>query len=408
MSPHTLRNHGLRAVLASTATVVVLAGCEVRGVIGSNKSMDGDGGVLDAGDAAVTSDDGPSVDDGVDDGADDGDGVVDDADDGDAGDDAVFDVGSPDAGESCLAPLSSVCEREGNPVFALGINCGGFDGDVTFEGDPRAMYVHTGMLGTSEIYTPREGNQMVILSTGDATDIPLAPSELQDKHPAACVDNNENCPSQWLEPPVAPRPFLPAPMNKRAVSDDGTDCFEDPTLVGAGDCSNTIEAEFDAGDGWIDYAEIRIKADVPETADAFAFEFAFFTAEYPVFGGSKHSMSVWNDMYIAWLESENWTGNVSFDKGGQPITINSAFLDYRDASTESCMGCTAPQLAGFAAQHHAGTDWLRTLAPVTPNESIELIIAVMDMSDGNYDSAVLLDGFEWTCTDKPPLTLPAG
>ncbi len=402
MSPHTLRRCGL--ALAALA----LIGCEVRGVIGSNRGMDGDAGIVDDGDGSASDGDTSGADDGApDDGAgdDNGDtaGVVTDGGDG-GGDDAVFDVGSPDAGESCAAPMAVTCERDDDPWRAMGINCGSFDGVVTHSGDPRSMSVHTGVLGTSGVYTPREGNQMLILSSGDAKDIPRTPAELQANQDA-CTP--ETCPSQQLDPIGLPEPVLPEPLDHRRVHDD-QDCGDDPTLVGLGDCSNTLFSEFRPDQGWVDYADVRIEAEVPEGADALAFEFAFFTAEYPLFVDEVHQESVYNDMYIAWLESEAWTGNVSFDKDGHPVSINSVFLDYRDAPIESCPDCNAPELAGFAAQNHAGTDWLRTVAPVTPGETIELVIAVMDISDGSYDSAILLDGFEWTCTDLPPLTTPVG
>jgi len=308
-------------------------------------------------------------------------------------------VGTPDAPQVCKAPLADSCDRkDADPWHALGINCegGGFVADVTHDGDPFTMLVHEGALGTSGVYEPREGDRFVILSTGDALDIPMTPAELVANY--GCEP--EYCPSQQLsfEPPMF---LLPDPLDYRRVADDRS-CTEDPTLIGEGDCSNSLQAEFLAGEGALDYAEIRIKADVPMDADALAYNFAFFTVEYPAFASGNHD-SAWNDMYVAWLESESWTGNVSFDNAGNPISINSVLLDYRDFPEGS-----APELAGFSAQGHGGTDWLETIAPVTPGESIELVFAIMDLTDGFYDSAVILDGFHWTCSDLPPITDPAG
>lgn len=386
--------------------VAILAplGCEVRGVIGSSRSMDGAGEVGDegVGTAAEDADDdghfttgGQSLDTS---------GTGSAAMSSDGQDDAVFDVGSPDAGRSCGAPMATVCEQGDDPWRAIGINCGGFDASVSHTGDPRSMVVHTGMLGTSGVYVAREGEQMLILSTGDASDIARTPQQLEDDNEACTA---ETCPSQQLDIVAGPQPVLPKPLDHRRVHSD-RDCAEDPTLVGLGDCSNTLHSEFRPIDGWVDYTDIRIAAEVPEGADALAFEFAFFTAEYPLFVEQEHQESIYNDMYIAWLESEAWTGNVSFDKEGHPVSINSVFLDYRDSPVDGCLDCAAPELADFAAQHHAGTDWLRTVAPVVPGETILLVIAVMDISDGLFDSAILLDGFEWTCTDLPPLTTPVG
>ena len=42
-----------------------------------------------------------------------------------------------------------------------------------------------------------------------------------------------------------------------------------------------------------------------------------------------------------------------------------------------------------------GTDWLVTSAPIVPGEIMTLDLTIFDVSDGNLDSLVLLDGFEW-------------
>ena len=376
----------------------LLGGCEVRGVIGSNTGRDG-GNADGADDGGVTGDGGGIADDDDDDGggSQGGGGTTTSADDGDT-DEPVFDVGTPDAPEVCKAPLAVSCDsKDADPWHALGINCGeGFEADVSHDGDPFTMVVHEGALGTSGVYEPREGERFLILSTGDALDMTMTPAELN----AVYGCDPELCPSQHLNP-APPMLVLPDPIDYRRVADDRS-CADDPTLIGKGDCSNTLQAEFLAGEGALDYTEIRIKADVPMGADALGYNFAFFTVEYPAFASRNHD-SAWNDMYVAWLQSESWTGNVSFDGAGNPISINSVLLDYRDFPEGS-----APELAGFAAQGHGGTDWLETIAPVTPGESVELVFAIMDLTDGFFDSAVILDGFHWTCTDLPPITDPAG
>ena len=55
---------------------------------------------------------------------------------------------------------------------------------------------------------------------------------------------------------------------------------------------------------------------------------------------------------------------------------------------------------------HAGTKWLTTTAPVTPGETIEVVLAVFDLSDGVLDTVVLVDNFLWTCEGGPPITIP--
>ena len=140
---------------------------------------------------------------------------------------------------------------------------------------------------------------------------------------------------------------------------------------------------------------------MPPHTDALKYKFAFFSSEYPLWTDGVGE--AYNDMYIAWLESEAWTGNISFDEMHNPITVHSVLLDYRSPS-EQCPTCQAPELAGFSMRDHAGTKWLTTRAPVTTGESIQLVFAIFDLSDEVFDSAVLLDGFEWACADGPPLT----
>jgi hypothetical protein len=135
----------------------------------------------------------------------------------------------------------------------------------------------------------------------------------------------------------------------------------------------------------------------------FSYDLAMFSTEYPDFYQTQY-----NDMFVAWLESEAWTGNVSFDEAGNPISLNAGFLDYKDApNAYDCPApCNAPELQGTAMQGHAGTKWLTTSAPVTPGETIELIFAVFDLSDGVLDTVVLLDNWLWNCDGGPPVTVP--
>jgi hypothetical protein len=143
---------------------------------------------------------------------------------------------------------------------------------------------------------------------------------------------------------------------------------------------------------------------VPPGTDGMSYDFAFFSIEYPSWASHQ---TPYNDMYIAWLESDRWTGNVSFDEMGNPITAAGVLFDYKDAPSDQCQGtCDAPELAGFAAEGHGGTKWLHTNAPVTEGEEITMIFAIFDVMDGTYDSAVILDNFEWTCSGAPPFTAP--
>ncbi len=392
-----------RVVVVAGAAVAVLGGCEMRALVGANHGVaEGSAGNDSSGGSVADSSGGQDTHHNHDESSTH---EVTSADEGDASttEQSVFDVGFYDVPASCEAPTTLPCDqRDGDPWHALGLNCPGSDTIVgSYTGAPEAMKVHEGGLGNTTVFSPREGQRMVILSTGVASHIPLSPADLA----MIGCPQQVGCPSTDFGGPHTSE--LPPPINMRRVSDDGIDCTEAPKLIGTGDCSNTLWQQWINGElEAVDYAELRMSTTVPEGADGLAYEFAFFSAEYPSY--VQHDTS-YNDMYVAWLESERWTGNISFDEMGNPITANGVFLDYKDAPSAACPGtCDAPELEGFAMEGHAGTKWLVSSAPVNPGDDITMIFAIFDMKDGSYDSAVILDNFEWTCSGAPPFTAPVG
>jgi hypothetical protein len=156
--------------------------------------------------------------------------------------------------------------------------------------------------------------------------------------------------------------------------------------------------------------ELVLKA--PDWAKGFAFDFDFYTNEWPVYVCSQ-----FNDFFVSILEPKpagQLDGNISFDPLGNPISVNAAFV-----SVCNCAGgppCTAGQSGtpktytcergsdelignGFGVDHdgqdHAATSWLTTTAPVEPGSTITLRLAIYDSGDGALDSTTLLDKFRW-------------
>jgi hypothetical protein len=380
-------------------TCTLLVGCQVRGLVGSNESetlgTTSGGTGADVSTSGVASSLTTNIT------------TVDDSDtttsSGSTSEDEttegfIFDVMPEDVPEVCEPPQTRACDSHDDAWYhAMGFPCHS-ETPVAFDStvEAGALYVHEGMIGAAEIFTPRQGEKMVVLSTGRAHELPMPLDVLLAVHPEC---EPRSCPSTALSSVM--RPVLPEPLEVRKVAKDARDCVDDPSLVGTGDCSNSLEDHWTQGTGAFDYSELRVRATVPDNADAFQYDFAFFSAEYPYF--IDHVNAAYNDMYVAWLESEAWTGNISFDEAGNPITVHSVLLDYRTVS-DQCPTCQAPELSGFSMEQHAGTKWLTTRAPVQPGEEIELIFAIFDLSDPVFDSAVLLDGFEWTCADGPPVT----
>ena len=307
---------------------------------------------------------------------DDGEEQADEADDG---------VDIPDAGAfECDPPPPLSCDGDSdNLLHAVGLDCiGGIPAAGGASGPAGSQASYAGSLGP---YSPREGERMLIMSTGRAEHLPLEHTELSElgcDEPLYCPNTNFG-----VGPGVLPKPLTFQPV------DADLSCVDDPSLVGSGDCSNSLYEQWSACgldcELW-DYSELRLGLTVPAKSYGLAFDLAFMSTEWPSFAGSG-----FNDMFVAWLESESWTGNVSFDGNGNPITVNAGFTDYRGS-----------ELAGFAMEGHAGTRWLTTSFGVQPDERLTLVLAVFDIGDGSYDSVALVDGFRWTCSGTTPTTEP--
>lgn len=397
---------------SAVCCVALLSGCQVRGLVGSNESADDSAataaesaGMEGGGEGVGTFDSNSGGGSGGQSASGTRGAMGTESDDGasSSGDQPPrLDVAPGDDSEACAPPSFPACDGGdgGNLKWqrAIGLCDGDSEAEYSQTTRPGAVAIVKGRLGGPKSpFSPREGESMVVLSTGDASDLKLTPQGLRSKWPLECEDPLF-CPSTDLG--GGRRGVLPAPMTWRPVDGEG-DCSEDPLLIGEGDCSNSLAGPWLGGDGAYDYGELRMRAEVPRFTDALQFDFAFFSSEYPVF--TQDVDVAYNDMFVAWLESEAWTGNVSFDDSLQPITVHSVFMDYRSPS-EACPDCSAPELEGFAMEHHAGTKWLTTKAPVVPGETIDLVFAVFDLTDATFDSVVLLDGFEWSCSSSRPIT----
>jgi hypothetical protein len=108
--------------------------------------------------------------------------------------------------------------------------------------------------------------------------------------------------------------------------------------------------------------------------------------EYPEWVGSAY-----NDTFEVHLTSDAWSGQIVFDSFGSPMTVNNAFFTV-----------VAPaSLAGTGFDADGGTGWLTVVAPCVGGETIHLSFEIYDVADGVWDSAVLLDGFEFSADPAP-------
>jgi hypothetical protein len=148
-----------------------------------------------------------------------------------------------------------------------------------------------------------------------------------------------------------------------------------------------------------DYIELDLELQVPTNALSLSYDFNFVSAEFP-----EWVCTSYDDTFSAVLESQSFTGNISFDDQGRPVTINVGFFDVCMTSQGgACTGDAELAGTGYEGTVGGGTGWLTTTAPVTPGETIHLRFIIFDEGDSRYDSTVLIDNFRWEAqgVDEP-------
>lgn len=160
--------------------------------------------------------------------------------------------------------------------------------------------------------------------------------------------------------------------------------------------------------GAFDGAAVELKIRVPSNAHGFKFDFNFYSVEWPIYVCSSY-----NDFFVAILfpiPMGQTDGNISFDKIGNPVSVNNAFMDVCAClGGPPCMagGKSFPCSLGNAeligtgfdvakgGQGHAATSWLATQAPVEPGSEISMRWGTYDSGDGALDSTTLIDNWQW-------------
>ncbi|HVK66617.1 MAG TPA: choice-of-anchor L domain-containing protein [Polyangium sp.] len=155
--------------------------------------------------------------------------------------------------------------------------------------------------------------------------------------------------------------------------------------------------------------EVTLRA--PIGTVGFAFEFNYYTAEFPAF-----ICSTFNDAFVALLSPTppgQTDGNISFDGQGNVISVNNVFLDVCTCpgGPPCSVGGTvypcslgASELSGTGydtGQGNGATGWLTTTAPMQGGKTFTVRFAVYDSGDAILDSATLIDHFRWISTGEP-------
>jgi len=248
------------------------------------------------------------------------------------------------------------------------------------------------------VLKPREGKRLGVLSTGFAQEFDGSPGALfgGDASGKDWFDSRTN-PGNGTAPPGYPKAAANCPI--------------------ATDVNDVIN--------------VHLEMKAPMNASGFKFDFNFHSGEWPAYICSR-----FNDGFVAYLSAQGFNGgkpeNISFDAKKNPVSVNNGFFDRctpgaqigceqgATPGTSSCPG-GADELAGTGfgvlgsycpgggGQSVSGgaTGWLSSQAPVKPGETFTLDLMVWDTGDGELDSSVLLDNFQWvagevvTQTERP-------
>jgi hypothetical protein len=135
-----------------------------------------------------------------------------------------------------------------------------------------------------------------------------------------------------------------------------------------------------------DYATLEFDIDVPEYAESFSFNFDFLSREYPEWVGSAH-----NHTFEVWLDSNAYQGQIVFDAFGNPVTVNNALFSETNPAN----------LVGTGFDYDGSTGWVTTIAPCEGGETMHISFQIYDVADGVWDSAVLVDNFQFS-EEEPP------
>ena len=327
--------------------------------------------------------------------------------------------GDPDLPPCPLAALHTPCDViSDDPLHAMGLGCSSLGPDyldkenavaitkLEFkaageQGGKRPWQVARAYgsyldPGTQKpFWAPREGEKLLLISSGL---LPAPDAAGAVVIPGSAVYNDVGG-APWdddlLPPPMSPEPGSPDPKGFK-------DCD------GEGDCSNTLQAQWELGGGdpndrmWFSFEVTAPSIAAGDLADAngYNFMFAFFSAEFPEWVDTN-----FNDIFVVWQDSLDYTGNITFIDG-QPLTVTALWpIDYQgqcELLDPQCSG-EDEHLDGTGYRQDGGaTGWYLASGGVQPGETFRLAFAILDMGDSTYDTTAILDAWQWDCEGCVP------
>jgi hypothetical protein len=244
------------------------------------------------------------------------------------------------------------------------------------------------------LWQASEGEKFLIISSGTIT----APNG------QGVISMNPGAHQIAFGSPNPDNQQLPAPMIPMDGSNNGMGNMPFVNCDGVGDCSDTVEAQWNFGNNAAnDLMSFQFEVLVPGGTFGFSFDFAYFSAEFP-----EWVDTTFNDIFLPWSNSEAYTGNLCF-VNDQPCTVT-ALCNNDDTCPDlqfcDALGCA--NVAGNELQNTGfdtvggSTGWYNAKAQAVPDEVLQLTWAVFDMGDQILDTAVILDNWRWDCEGCVP------
>ncbi len=330
-------------------------------------------------------------------------------------DDCKLDLSSCDI---CYAPLlNQPCDESSNDrMHALELNCALLNGEqydelnsttliadsLSFQAPDFDSWRVIRQFGTGidpetekPYWSARGGDKFIAISTGN---LPLANNGVLQRAPGKAqsgeTGENDNPDSYTELPGVMKNAYGGYDEQDPEVLTPFENCHKGK------DCSNTLHDQWNTGTGkGHDVLYFEFKVPVPAGTHSFALDFAFFSAEFPEW--NTEFFLPFSDMAVIWAESEAYTGNVAFidDGEGNKQPLVTYFLNERglipyNEEHEALQGTGFDTVGG-------STGWLKARANVKPGEVLTLAFTVLDRGDKLVDTMMLLDNFQWGCTECP-------
>jgi hypothetical protein len=243
-----------------------------------------------------------------------------------------------------------------------------FSGRVftTPRGESQGAGVRTGYGNPGNGLSVRKGCGYTILATG--------PVDL-----ALCDDNRQIGTDFYGDPLWSPCPGTEPDPNPNGRLDDAPIC---------------------------DTQQLFLQLKAPINANGFSFDFVYMSAEYPEWVDEG-----FNDTFYAILEDPA-TGtkqNISFDNFSHEIEIDNAFFEDPPVTSLAGTGYDLTcinEVGPMTSVCGSSTGWLRTSWNIDPGKEFNLTFSIHDEGDGIYDSAVIIDNFQWSPVPVEPGTVP--